>query len=143
MIMNSGSSTEAIKLDNQQKSETYFVGNKYRLVLKDAYWIKDNIKVRFVPHQMEHPLTVIFAKVLDNNEKTGRDESELEFKLKFEIPGTIFPESKEITIRFDELTPMYCIKKGKICFLTDKDDNQYYKYFLKEFSSDLVGGRFN
>ena len=35
------------------------------------------------------------------------------------------------------------VNAAAVCFLTDKDDNQYYKYFLKEFSSDLVGVRFN
>lgn len=114
--------------------------NKYRLVLKDAYWIMDGMKIRFIPHQKNKPLNVVFAKVVDNN--TGIKEEELSFTLKFEIPGTIF-QTREKTIEFREMREMYCIKKGKITHLIDRDGNQYYKYVFWNFSSDLVGVEFD
>ena len=137
--MNSSCTIDAQAANCQDRA--YLVENKYRLVLKDAFWVsKDGSKIRFIPHQKKKQLKLVFAKVVDNNK--GKSENELSFKLKFEIPGTIF-RAQEMTINFSDMREMYCIKNRKISYLLDRDGNQYYSYFIRDFSSDLANVQFD
>lgn len=63
------------------------------LILVDAFWVKDGMKIRFIPHQMENvDLIVVFSLEYDDG---TRDREQAFFNLEFEVPDTRYEDSKE------------------------------------------------
>lgn len=114
--------------NSQQKSDE----TRYKLLLKDAYWEKDGMKIRFIPHQEEKSLKLVFVLIKDSRGDFLRD---LTFRLKFDIPDTFFPQQgKLITIKFCEM---------KDVGIKDEKGNNLYYCKIDDFSSDLSKVRFD
>lgn len=104
------------------------------LILVDAFWVKDGMKIKFVPHQMIVDLIVVFKLKYDDG---AHDRRKAKFHLKFDIPGTCYKnESKEIVIEYSKIedNPFSAIGLKKMY----SDDHECYYYIIKDFSSDLT-----
>lgn len=93
------------------------------IVLKDAYWEKDGMKIRLLPHQKKVKLIVVLGFKYNNDDVY--DKKKAVFSLKFSVPNTIFPQYKEMVI------------KGSDVLKCNQDENRNYLYPIKNFSSDL------
>lgn len=102
------------------------------LILVDAFWEKEGMLIRFVPHQMSGiTLKVIF--VFQYNDSL-HDKNKASFELTFRSDDTIFAQEKPIRISGKDV---------KRYMLNDEDrasvgDGIYYYDFVN-FSSDLSG----
>ena len=113
----SGMSSDLSNKNNKEKDPD-------NLILVDAFWIKDGMKIRFIPHQMKDiELIVVFSLEFDDE---AHDKEHASFLLDIEIPGTKFERlSKEI--KFNELQKRNY--RGYVCY--------YYEY--KEFTNIVFG----
>jgi len=101
------------------------------LILVDAYWEKQGMKIRFIPHQMGGiELTVVFVFEFNNS---THDKNKAFFELTFESPDTIFSKQEsKIIIKGDDVKELK--ENGELV----KDDGRpCYYYKIKDFSSDL------
>lgn len=118
------------------------------LILVDAYWEKDGMKIRFIPHQMGNKLlkdnnndndniTLKVVFVFEYNNSTHNQE-EAKFELSFKSPDTMYlkQEPKKITIK--GLDILNNILKDNGLIVTNNDRICYF-YEIKDFSSDLSG----
>ena len=60
-----GSSTGTSELQNKNKKEK----EPDNLILVDAFWVKDGMKIRFIPHQLEG-ITLIVVFALEHDDET-------------------------------------------------------------------------
>lgn len=104
------------------------------LILVDAYWDKEGMKIRFIPHQMIGiTLKVVF--VFEYNNST-HDKDKAKFELYFGSPDTIYSNQKpqRITIKGNDIKNNILKDHGRI---VTKDNRNCYYYEVKNFSSDL------
>lgn len=109
-----------------------------KLVLVDAYWIKNHegkdIKIRLLPHQMPVDLFLEFVYEFDDDKHDKDAASAID--VKFKVEGTIFDEKSTITIdssKIKEWFPVRTYNGPKVKYLGKK----IYKYTFKNFQSDL------
>lgn len=96
------------------------------IVLKDAYWEKDGMKIRLLPHQKKVKLILVLG--FKHHDNSNYDKKKAEFRLKVLIPGTVFPQYKEILV----------IKGSDLLKPTiELDKNGNYLYPIENFTSDL------
>lgn len=100
------------------------------ILLLDAYWEKDGMKIRFVPHQKEVELVVVLTFRPDNEKYDKRDAR---FSLKFSIPDTNYQQYEEIIIKGSDLLGL-----GENDIIKDENGRTLYLYRIKQFSSDLT-----
>lgn len=124
-----GSFTGTSELQNKNKN------NKEKepdnLILVDAYWERQGMKIRFIPHQMGGiELTVVFVYEFNNS---THDKNKAAFELTFESPDTIFSKQEsKIIIKGNDVKELK--ENGELV----KDDGRpCYYYKIKDFSSDL------
>lgn len=110
-----------------------------KLVLVDAYWLKENdkgeeIKIRILPHQK--PVDLFIEFVYEHDDDKHDKFSAPAFDLKFQIDGTIFDEKSTITIDSNKLNLWKPIRtyNGPRTYYQNK---QIYYYCYKNFISDL------
>lgn len=104
------------------RSETQVQKLPDELVVKDAYWEKDGMKIRLLPHQKKVKLIVVLQFKYGT---PSWDQDKAELRLKFSIPGTIFPQHAEMVIKGSDV---------KKC----KKTNEGYLYTIENFTSDLA-----
>lgn len=102
------------------------------LILVDAYWIKDGMKIRILPHQKSVDLVVEFVYEYDDDK---HDKSKATYDLKFSIPDTIFDESTTVTINSGKLKKWEPLKS---CQLESHKGKELYYIVLHDFISDLT-----
>lgn len=108
------------------------------LILVDAFWVKDGMKIRFIPHQMKDvDLIVVFS--LEHDDGT-HDREKASFNLEFEVPDTRYEDNKEQIIK--EPITYSMIKNNRFSDLKiDRifDDRGYDCYYFKieDFSNKL------
>lgn len=95
------------------------------IILKDAYWEKDGIKIRMLPHQKKVILKVVLGFKYN---KVNYDKEKAIFYLKFKVPNTIF-QSKVLVIKGSDLLKCETVQ--------DKKGNDCYIYKIENFTSDL------
>lgn len=115
----------------QQYTETPNQKLADRLVLLDAYWEKDGMKIRFIPHQMNTSLIVVFKFLFNDDIKY--DKSKAIFELIFDSPSTIFSQKTPIIIKGTDVR-LLLDKFNKV--VKDNDQPCYY-YRIEHFSPDL------
>lgn len=135
-----GSSTETSELQNKNKKEK----EPDNLILVDAFWIKDGMKIRFVPHQMDVVLFVVFKLQHDDG---AHERDKAEFHLKFEVEGTWYEnENKEIVIKYKNIKDnnyQKLVQKYGVEKINAKDSHtRYFYYEIREFTSDLTAVKF-
>ena len=100
------------------------------LILIDAFWVKDGMKIRFIPHQMKDvDLIVVFSLEYDDG---THDREKASFNLEFEVPGTRYEDNKEQIIK--EPITYSMIKNNRFSDLKiDRifDDRGYDCYYFK------------
>lgn len=107
------------------------------LILVDAFWIKDGMIIKFIPHQMKVDLIVVFK--LEHDDGTC-DRDKAEFKLSFEVPGTQYEgENKEIVIKYSDIKEnLYQnLEVKRTCSEANDDGHDWYYYIINNFTSDL------
>ena len=102
------------------------------LILVDAYWEKEGLKIRFIPHQMVQILKVVFRFKYDDDR---HDKDKALFDLTFVIPGTIYQQQKKWTIRGSSIKTRTLKEKNKP---VKKGGKTCYFCEIENFSSDLV-----
>lgn len=102
------------------------------LILEDAYWEKDGMKIRFIPYQMEVSLKLIFSYKYHDNK---HNRSKAKFNLKFDIPDTKYEEKNQGLI----------VTGIQLHRLIEKDNKSkegktspLYYCIIPNFSSDLA-----
>lgn len=100
------------------------------LILVDAYWSKNGIKIRFIPHQMEQTLIVVFRYKYDD---VKHDKNKAVFELRFNVPGTIYQSIEPVRITNGILSELTENKKS-----IKKDGKKCYYCQIGNFTSDLV-----
>lgn len=112
-------------------SDLYSVKHRFDLtdvlVLKDAYWEKDGIKIRLLPHQKKVRLIVVLGFKYN---KANYNKEDAEFRLKFSVPGTIYTQEKDIVIKGSDV--LKCEKR------IDAKGEECYLYPIDNFTSDLA-----
>jgi hypothetical protein len=121
------------------------------LILVDAYWEKDGMKIRFIPHQMGNKLlkdndeynnsiSLIIVFVFKNDDDSKFNKKEAVFELFFRSDDTVFSQSQPIRITGSDVVENKLkdpfgqdVKYGKGTY---KNHTCYY-YIIKNFSSDL------
>lgn len=123
--------------DSQNKEKVELLPDELRLV--DAFWIKDGMKIRFIPHQMKDvDLIVVFSLQYDNG---THDREKASFNLEFEVPGTRYEDNKEQIIINEPIT--YDMIKNnrfsdlKIARIFDDRGYDCYYYKIDGFSNKL------
>ena len=128
---------EGVTFSSKEKEE------KYKIVLKDAYWVKDGMKIRLIPHQKKVTLYVVFAFEPD---KHGKSKENAEFELKFIIPRHVDTQLKEIRIKSKNKEIVLNKIKGSDILEKDKEIRKsnlvdekkgFFLYSIDNFSSDL------
>ncbi|MBQ3733629.1 MAG: hypothetical protein II859_06680 [Bacteroidales bacterium] len=112
-------------------SDLYYVKHRStidEIVLKDAYWEKDGMKIRILPHQKQITLKVVFG--FKYNIPSCNKEQAV-FHLKVAVPNSVFPFNKEIKITGSDL--LQCEKAD----VKDEGGNDCYIYEIENFTSDL------
>lgn len=118
----------------QQFIETPNQKQADRLVLLDAYWEKkDGMKIRFIPHQREVPLIVVFKFLFNDDIKY--DKSKAIFELTFNSPSTIFSQKNPIIIKGSDVLRHPLLDRFNK-EIKDNDQPCYY-YRIDKFSPDL------
>lgn len=102
------------------------------IVLLDAYWEKEGLKLRVLPHQKKVNLVV---KLGFKYNKVNYDKEKAKFELRFMVPNTFFFEEKGITIEGKDL--LQCDSTDNISRIKDKYGNDCFLYTIKDFTSDL------
>ena len=100
------------------------------IVLKDAYWEKDGMKIRILPHQKKVKLIVVCGFKYN---KVNYNKENAELRLKFSIPGTVFPQDNEDVVKVIKGSELLQCDK-----IFDKKGNECYLYPIDNFSSDLA-----
>lgn len=118
------------KETRQQVPESQDKRDPDELVLLDAYWEKDGMQIRFIPHQMKVSLIVVFQFSFNDDQ---HDKSKAVFELTFDSPNTIFSQKNPIIIKGTDVSPLFD-RFNKI--VKDNDQPCYY-YRIDEFSPDL------
>ena len=98
---------------------------RYKIVLKDAYWEKNGMKIRLLPHQKKVKLCVVFSFEPDED---GKNKKDAEFNLKILIPRCQNYQENEIIIK---------TIKGSKLLDCEQTEEGYYKYPIDNFTSDL------
>lgn len=103
------------------------------LILVDAFWIKDGMKIRFIPHQIPQTLRVVFCFEHDDGQHIKEGVS---FELKFVIPGTVYQQQEPFVITTSILKELkennkLVKKNGKTCYYCE----------IENFSSDLINAK--
>ena len=113
------------------------------LILVDAFWVKNGMKIRFVPFQKFQKDNIKFKVIfiLKNDDDTKFNKKEAIFELLFRSDDTIFSQSKPIIINGSDVilnklkdASNQDVKYGE--GKTYKDRVCYY-YLIDNFSSDL------
>lgn len=102
------------------------------IVLMDAYWEKEGVKIRILPHQKKVTLVVVLGFKYN---KQNYDQEKAEFKLHFSVPGTSFPDDKELLILGKDL--LHPSDSNKISKIKDGNGNDCFLYKIENFTSDL------
>ena len=106
------------------------------LILVDAFWVKDGMKIRFIPHQMIVDLIVVFKLKYDDG---TRDRHKAKYHLKFDIPETWYKNgNKEIVIEYSKIEGNLFSAIGLKKMYSKEDGHECYYYIIKDFSSDLT-----
>lgn len=116
------------------------------LILVDAFWVKDGMKIRFIPHQMGKKLlkdnnndndniTLKVVFVFEYNNSTHNQE-EAKFKLSFKSPDTMYLKQEPKIITIKGLDILNNILKDNGLIVTNNNRICYF-YEIKNFSSDL------
>ena len=117
-------------------SDLYYIRHRRtvdQIVLKDAYWEKDGMKIRVLPHQKEVTLFVVLGFKYN---KPDYNQEEAEFKLKFYVPDSCYKQTDEIIIKGSTLLGLSSEYK-----ITDKDGNTCYLYPIENFTSDITDAK--
>jgi hypothetical protein len=120
-----GSSTGTSELQNKNKKEK----EPDNLFLVDAFWVKDGMKIRFIPHQLEG-ITLIVVFALEHDDET-HDREKAVFDLELEIPDTRYEDAstKTVTVSYSEIKNNK-FSKHRIDRIFDERgyDCYYYEY---------------
>lgn len=131
--------SSGVSLSQREKESSLPPDN---LILVDAFWIKDGMIIRFIPHQMGSlalkdniSITLIVVFVFEHN-NAAYDKDKAEFELTFESSDdTIYSKQEPKKIKISGAT----VKNNKFdngqIGTTDFRDCYYYE--IKNFSSDL------
>lgn len=120
----------------QKKEEKNYCNKESdELVLEDAYWIKNGMKIRFIPYQKTVDLTLVFSFKNDTDEY---DKASAIFNLLLEVEGTLVP-NKDVKIFGNKID----LDKDKLMDhnmkpILGSTGHQCYQYKLKNFSADLI-----
>ena len=104
-----------------------------KLILLDAYWEKDGMKIRFIPHQTEVTLVVVFKFMYNDDAKY--DKCKAVFELTFDSPSTIFSQKNPIIIKGNDVIKNPLLNKYNEV-VKDNDQPCYY-YKIDKFSPDF------
>ena len=124
-------STPNPKNINQQITENEDKKEPDELILWDAYWEKDGMKIRFIPHQMKVTLVVVFK--FRYNDDAKYDKRKAIFELTFDSSSTIFSQKNPIKIKGTDVSPLL----DKFDKIVKDNDQPCYYYRIDEFSPDL------
>lgn len=109
------------------------------LVLVDAYWLQDGMKIRFIPFQRQEEKTISLIIVfVFKHEESKYNKEKAEFELTFRSDDTFFSQSKPLKIKGSDVKPLLDAS-GQ----SENHDKGIYKnhpcyYFvIDKFSSDL------
>lgn len=103
------------------------------LILVDAFWEKNGMKIRFIPHQEDVvTLIVVFVFRYDDPE---HDKDKAVFQLNIEIPDSVYSQQKPFTIKGSEISRKLKARDGS-CIKAANGNNCYYCE-IKNFSSDM------
>mgnify|MGYP007092151301 FL=1 len=102
------------------------------LILVDAYWIKDGMKIRILPQQKRVDLVVEFVYQYDDDR---HDKNRATMDLKFEVPGTFYDNATTVTVSSKKLTKWDPVRT---CQKEEYKDKELYYLVLKDFVSDLT-----
>ena len=112
------------KNDNQKEPDN--------LILVDAFWEKDGMKIRFIPHQDSGvTLKLVFIFQYDDS---LHDKDKASFELTFKSDDTIYAQEKPIMISGKDVKKNI-LKDENMAPVADR--RNCYCYSIVNFSSDL------
>lgn len=126
---NFGKAIETSSASNSKKEDKK---QPDELILVDAYWEKDGMKIRFIPHQMEVTLVVVFKFM--HNDDTEYDKRNAKFELTFDSTDTIFSQKDPIIILGSDVHPLLDKFNNVV---KDIDHKPYFYYQIEKFSPDF------
>lgn len=94
------------------------------LILVDAFWIKDGMKIRFIPYQKDNFKLIIVFKLKHNDETHDKDKAV--FYLNFEIEGTRFEDAKKDPLKIEFANLKETFSKLKINQILDERERDCY-----------------
>lgn len=102
------------------------------LILVDAYWIKDDMKIRILPHQKRVDLYVEFVYQFDDDK---HDKNRATMDLRFSVEETIYDGSTTVTVNSGKLTKWNPVRT---CQLEEHKGKELYYLVLHDFINDLT-----
>lgn len=124
--------SSGVSLSQREKESSLPPDN---LILVDAFWEKDGMKIRFIPHQMGGiKLIVVFVFEYNN---PGHDKDKANFELTFESPDTVFSKQQSIKIIIKGKDVLNNKLIGKDNKQVKEDNRPCYYFIIEDFSSDL------